>query len=78
MGKKDFRKERKDLYSPKAGISEVDVPRMRFIAITREGTIDNERAQEAAEILFDLSYAVKMSLAGGTQPCGYHDYEIMP
>ena len=73
MGKKDLRKDRKDLYSPKAGISEVDVPRMRFIAVTHEGAPDNERAQEAAEILLGLSYAVRMSLTADG-----HDHEVMP
>ncbi len=75
--KKDLRKERKDLYSPKAGISEVDVPRMRFIAVTRKGTVD-KRAQEAAEILFEVSYAASMSPAEEIQPEGYYEYEIMP
>lgn len=73
MGKRDFRKDRKDLYSPKAGISEVDVPRMRFIAVAYKGSPDNERAQEAAEVLLNLSYAVKMSLMA--DGC---DHEIMP
>jgi hypothetical protein len=75
--KKDLRKERKDLYSLKAGISEVDVPRMRFIAVTRKGTVD-KRAQEAAEILFEVSYAASMSPAEEIQPEGYYEYEIMP
>jgi hypothetical protein len=51
---------------------------MRFIAVSRKGTVDNERAQEAAEILFTLSYAVKMGPVDGTQPDEYHDYEVMP
>ena len=64
--KKDW--EGKEIsYSPKAGISE-DV-RMRFIAVTRKGTVD-KRAQEAAESR--VSYAASMSSAEEIQPEGYY------
>ncbi|NLN71617.1 MAG: hypothetical protein GX137_02345 [Thermoplasmatales archaeon] len=53
------------------------MPRMRFIAVTRKGTVD-KRAQEAAEILFEVSYAASMSSAEEIQPEGYYEYEIMP
>lgn len=76
--KRDFKKERKDLYSPKAGISEVSVPPMTFIAVDGKGPLDGDRMQNGMETLFSLAYAIRMCPMHGIVPEGYYEYTVMP
>jgi len=57
----DFKKQRKDLYQPKAAPSIVDVPEMTFIAIDGKGD-PNTSAEyaKAIELIYGLSYTIKM------------------
>jgi len=74
----DFKKEHKELYQPKSA-SIVDVPEMIFIMV--DGTGDpnvSEAYKTAMEILYGLSYAIKMSKKGGKVPVGYFDYVVPP
>jgi hypothetical protein len=74
----DFKKEQKELYQPKS-MSIVDVPEMTFIMV--DGTGDpnvSEAYKTAVEILYGLSYAIKMSKKGGKVPAGYFDYVVPP
>lgn len=75
----DFKKEYKDLYQPKTIPRIIDVPTMRFIMVNGKGD-PNTSAQfkEAVEILYGLSYAIKMSKMSGSQPEGYYDYVVPP
>jgi len=58
----DFKKECKDLYQPKSTPSIVDVPEMVFIAIDGKGDPNtSEEYATAIEILYGLSYGIKMS-----------------
>ena len=75
----DFKKEYKDLYRPgnKPGI--IDVPVMRFLMVNGEGDPNtSELYQAAVEILYGLSYSIKMSKKWGAQPQGYFDYVVPP
>jgi len=75
----DFKKEYKDLYSPKTTPSLIDVPRMVFIMVDGKGNPNtSEEYKSAVEMLYGLSYAIKMSKKGGTQPKGYFDYVVPP
>ncbi|MFA5634452.1 MAG: GyrI-like domain-containing protein [Anaerovoracaceae bacterium] len=74
----DFKKY-KDLYQPgnKPGI--IDVPAMRFLMVDGEGDPNtSELYQAAVEILYGLSYSIKMSKKWGVQPQGYFDYVVPP
>jgi hypothetical protein len=68
--KRDFKKERKDLYSPKAGIFEVSVPSMNFIAVDGNGPLSGENIQKMMGALFNLAYGIKMH---GIRPEGYYE-----
>ena len=58
----DYKKEYKDLYSPKASPSVIDVPDMVFIMVDGKGNPNtSEEYQTAVEILYGLSYTIKMS-----------------
>lgn len=73
----DFKKEYKDLYLPKSKPSIIDVPTMRFITVDGKGDPNtSEFYKKAVELLYGLSYSIKMSKKTGTQPEGYFDYVV--
>ena len=75
----DYKKTEKDLYQPKTTPSIIDVPEMLFIMVSGEGNPNtSQEYQNAIEILYGLSYAIKMSKKSGTQPQGYFDYVVPP
>ena len=76
--KRDFKKERKDLYSPKASIFEVSVPSMKFIAVDGSGPLTGENIQEMMEVIFNLAYGIRLCRMHGVQPEDYYEYTVMP
>lgn len=79
MDKFDYKKIYKELYQPKTKPSIIEVPEMIFIAIDGEGNPNSCPEYKAAiEVLYGLSYAIKMSKMNGTQPVGYFEYVVPP
>jgi hypothetical protein len=79
MDKIDYKKAYKELYQPKTKPSIIAVPEMIFIAIDGEGNPNTCPEYKAAiEVLYGLSYAIKMSKMNGTQPAGYFEYVVPP
>lgn len=79
MEKLDYKKEYKDLYQPKTKPSIIEVPEMIFIAIDGKGDPNtSSEYKEALEILYGLSFTIKMSKMSGTQPEGYFEYVVPP
>ncbi len=79
MEKLDYKKQFKDLYQPPTKPTIIDVPEMIFFAV--DGTGDPNTVpeyKEAMEILYGLSFTVKMSKMNGTQPEGYFEYVVPP
>jgi hypothetical protein len=75
----DFKKEYKSLYAPTAKPSVVDVPEMTFIMVDGKGNPNTSAEYKAAlEVLYGLSYGVKMSKKGDAQPKGYFDFVVPP
>lgn len=75
----DFKKEYKELYLPKNKPCIIDVPKMRFIMVDGKGDPNTSASyKEAVEVLYGLSYSIKMSKKSGTQPEGYFDYVLPP
>ncbi|NMA15390.1 MAG: transcriptional regulator, partial [Clostridia bacterium] len=75
----DFKKEYKDLYLPKNKPGIIDVPEMRFIMVDGKGDPNTSAFyKEAVEVLYGLSYSIKMSKMGSAQPAGYFDYVVPP
>lgn len=75
----DFKKEYKDLYMPKSKPVLIDIPAMRFVMIDGSGDPNNSPAfQRATELLYGLSYTIKMSKKKGSQPPGYFEYVVPP
>ncbi len=77
--KLDYKKEYKELYSPKKKPDVIDVPEMVFITVDGKGDPNTCAAyKNAMEVLYGLSYSVKMSKMNGTQPEGYFEYVVPP
>lgn len=76
----DFKKEYRDLYVPKNEPAYVDVPAMTFAAVAGTGDPNEVGGayQQAMELLYGLSYTIKMSKKGTWQPEGYFDYVVPP
>jgi len=75
----DYKKTQKDLYQPKTTPSVVDIPEMIFIMVDGQGDPNtSESYQSAVEMLYGLSYTIKMSKMGGGAPEGYFDYTVPP
>lgn len=79
MEKLDYKKQFKELYQPPTKPTIIDVPEMFFFAVNGTGDPNTSPDyKEAMEILYGLSFTVKMSKMNGTQPEGYFDYVVAP
>lgn len=78
--KVDYKKEYKDLYMPKTKPTVIDVPTMSFIMVDGKGNpnVEGGEYQQAIEILYGLSWTIKMSKMGAGKPEGYFEYVIPP
>ena len=78
MDKIDYKKTEKHLYLPKTPAI-LEVPEMVFFAVDGQGDPNTSPAYAAAiEILYGLSFTVKMSKMGGEAPEGYFEYVVPP
>ena len=76
----DYKKEYKEFYLPPAKPQIVTVPKMQFVAVRGKGN-PNEEAGEyksALELLYGISYTIKMSKMGDHRIDGYFDYVVPP
>lgn len=78
--KLDYKKEFKDLYMPKKKPTLIDAPAMNFIMIDGKGNPNEENGQysKAVELLYALSYTIKMSKKGQNKIEGYFEYVVPP
>jgi hypothetical protein len=75
----DYKKTEKELYQPKTTPSIVDVPEMTFIMVDGKGNPNTGAEYKvASEVLYRLSYGVKISKMGDVQPEGYFDFVVPP
>jgi hypothetical protein len=78
--KLDYKKAFKELYLPKSKPTLVDVPAMNFIIVNGKGNPNEEGGeyQSAIELLYGLSYTIKMSKKGKRLIEGYFEYVVPP
>ncbi|OEF97174.1 GyrI-like domain-containing protein [Desulfuribacillus alkaliarsenatis] len=75
----DYKKEYKELYLPKNKPMLIEVPSMDFIMVDGTGDPNNNpEFEHAVEVLYGLSYTIKMSHKKGQQPPGYYEYVVPP
>lgn len=80
MEKIDYKKKYKELYLPKTKPELIDVPAMKFIMIEGKGNPNGENGeyQEALQLLYGLSFTIKMSKMGSNKIDGYFEYVVPP
>ena len=76
----DFKKEYKEFYLPKNKPSIVEIPGMNFVAVRGKGDPNDENGEyrEALELLYGVSFTIKMSKMGDHRIDGYFDYVVPP
>ena len=86
MDTRDFTKEQKGLYLPKAEPVIVDVPEMLFLMVDGKGAPDSDEGseehksqfQEAIGALYGMIYSIKMSPRKDDAPDGYYNFKVPP
>ena len=80
MEKIDYKKEYKDLYLPKTKAMLINVPNMKFIMVEGSGNPNDENGEykKSLELLYGLSFAIKMSKMGKNKIDGYFEYVVPP
>ncbi len=77
--KLDYKKEYKDLYLPPITPTIIDVPKMKFIMVDGIGNPNTSgEYKDALQMLYALSYSIKMSKMSKNQPKGYFEYVMPP
>lgn len=76
----DYKKEYKDLYLPKPEPAKIYVPAMNFIMIDGKGDPNSKGGEyeKTLEILYALTFTIKMSIKSGQEPKGYFEYVVPP
>ena len=76
----DFKKEYKEFYLPKNKPSIIDTPAINFVAVRGKGDPNDENGEykKAMNLLYGVSFTVKMSKKGDHRIDGYFDYVVPP
>ena len=76
----DFKKEFKDFYLPKNKPEIITVPKMNYIAVRGKGNPNDEDGayKKALEILYAVSYTLKMSYKSDYKIEGFFEYVVPP
>ncbi|MDU1844446.1 MAG: GyrI-like domain-containing protein [Niallia nealsonii] len=78
MSKFEWRKQWKELYLPKKQPVKIEVPEMKFFTIEGSGNPNGKGFKDNLEILYALSYAIRMMPKKGITPEGYFEYTVFP
>ena len=76
--KHEWRKHEKEFYLPKTRPELVKIPKFKFFMIKGRGNPNDAFFADYIQVLYSLSYAVKMSPKAGIAPEGYYDYTVYP
>lgn len=76
----DYKKEYKDLYQPSKKPSLITVPPMNYVAVRGKGDPSEEGGayQQALQVLYGLSFTIKMAPKAGVELEGYFPYVVPP
>jgi hypothetical protein len=78
MKKVDYKKDFKELYLPKETPVITTIPELSFIYVDGEGNPNNEGFQKDTELLYALSYGVRMSYKWPDPPTDWYEYTVFP
>lgn len=76
----DYKKEYKEYYLPPKKPQIITIPSMSFIAVRGAGDPNEENGayKQSIELLYGISYTIKMSKMGKHKIQGYFDYVVPP
>lgn len=79
MKKIDYKKEYRELYLPKQEPMLVNVPKITYVTVCGKGDPNTcEEYKEAIELLYGISYTIKMSKMTDDKIDGYFEYVVPP
>jgi hypothetical protein len=80
MIKIDFKKQNKELYAPTKEPRVIEVPAMKFIMVDGHGDPNDTEGEyhQAVELLYALSYTIKMSNKNSSHSDENYDYVVAP
>ena len=80
MKKVDFKTAEKKLYQPPTTPGVIEVPTLRFLMVDGKGNPNEPGGsyQTAVELLYTLSYTIKMMPKNSHTPQGYFEYVVPP
>lgn len=76
--KQEWRKTEKQFYLPKDKSELITISKFKFYTIEGKGNPNDDFFTQYIEVLYALSYGVKMSPKKGITPVGYYDYTAYP
>ena len=76
--KQDWKKQDKRYYLPGTDPELMEIPEFRFFSIRGRGNPNDEFFADYIQVLYSLSYAVKMSPRAGIAPSSYFEYTVYP
>lgn len=76
--KYEWRKEEKRIYIPATKPELVSIPALKFLTIRGKGDPNGEDFGNRVEVLYSLSYAIRMMPKKGFVPEGYFEYTVYP
>jgi len=76
--KHEWRKAEKGLYLPKEKPVVVEVPKLKFFVISEAGNPNSDGFADHIQVLYALSYGVRMSYKWDNPPVDYYDYTVYP
>lgn len=79
MNKLDYKKEYKDIYLPKQKPMLIEMPVITYVTVDGKGDPNTSKEyHEAIELLYGLSYTIKMSKKSDDKIAGYFEYVVPP
>ena len=76
--KYEWKKQEKEIYQPKENPAIVNVPKSKYFCIKGIGNPNNTDFSNRIEVLYSISYAVRMMPKNGFTPDGYFEYTVYP
>lgn len=76
----DYKKEYKDIYQPSKRPSLIQMPTIDYVAVRGKGdpNIEGGEYQRALQLLYGISFTIKMSPKAGVDLDGYFQYVVPP
>jgi len=76
--KHDWKKNDKQFYLPKNKPETIVVPKFNYFTIEGKGNPNDDFFADYIDVLYSLSYAVKMSPKQGFAPENFEEYTVFP